>query len=423
MSPKVDPKSEPLPYQQPGVKRKAKSINRTMVFTVTLSFFVVIIAVTLIIPARSKKTPGMEYSASSGEVSVSDFGSYHEQDSAPVSLTQGSSKKGFFTSTSSTKPSTVRITDSDQEPKSLQEPHNSYRPENNQAYRSERIIVDNSGLSANIKAEFWTDSPAKSSKTQYNQSGVGAPGSYGQMSTSSSGGNYANDVADSIDEQRISFAKQTISQTDVIKATGNGYQGMTVTAGTIIPAFLTTAINTDYPGQILARVSENIYDSTNKYVLIPQGTKLIANYNSVIRFGASSVQISWSTLKRDQDGYTVNLGNMPGTDPTGQSGVAASVDSHILNNVLAFAVGILTTVVNAEIINTKKLLYNSEQTAILDQANGYANDLAGKVSDQALAQKPTLRIPSGTKVDVFVTNDMVLKPFKVDDTVVKYSLK
>jgi len=49
-----------------------------------------------------------------------------------------------------------------------------------------------------------------------------------------------------------------------------------VQAGAVIPAALITGIRSDLPGQVTAQVTENVYDSpTGRYLLIPQGAKLI----------------------------------------------------------------------------------------------------------------------------------------------------
>ncbi|MGH7086544.1 MAG: TrbI/VirB10 family protein, partial [Acetobacteraceae bacterium] len=56
-------------------------------------------------------------------------------------------------------------------------------------------------------------------------------------------------------------------------------------AGTIIPAALITAVNSDLPGDVIAQVTENVYDTaTGRSLLIPQGTRLYGRYDSLISF-------------------------------------------------------------------------------------------------------------------------------------------
>ena len=70
-----------------------------------------------------------------------------------------------------------------------------------------------------------------------------------------------------------------------------------VQAGTIIPAALITGIRSDLPGQITAQVTENVYDSpTGSYLLVPQGARLIGQYDSQVAFGQSRVLLVWNRL-------------------------------------------------------------------------------------------------------------------------------
>ena len=67
-----------------------------------------------------------------------------------------------------------------------------------------------------------------------------------------------------------------------------------VQAGAVIPAALITGIRSDLPGEVTAQVTENVYDSpTGRYLLVPQGAKLIGLYDSQISFGQDRV-CSWS---------------------------------------------------------------------------------------------------------------------------------
>src|SRR5205807_1727279 len=59
-----------------------------------------------------------------------------------------------------------------------------------------------------------------------------------------------------------------------------------LTAGTVIPAALLTGISSDLPGPVVATVTESVYDSaTGRYLLIPQGSRLVGKYDSQVSFG------------------------------------------------------------------------------------------------------------------------------------------
>ena len=102
----------------------------------------------------------------------------------------------------------------------------------------------------------------------------------------------------------------------------------TVSQGTLIPAILETAINSDVPGYVRAVVSRDVMGFDGRRVLIPSGSRLIGQYRSGLAAGQSRAFIVWTRLTRP-DGVTVSLGS-PVTDPLGRAGLGGKVDSHLL---------------------------------------------------------------------------------------------
>jgi type IV secretion system protein VirB10 len=101
-----------------------------------------------------------------------------------------------------------------------------------------------------------------------------------------------------------------------------------VQAGTVIPAALITGIRSDLPGQITAQVTEAVYDSpTGQYLLIPQGAKLIGQYDSSVAFGQSRILLVWTRLIMP-DGTSIVLERQPGADTEGYAGLEDEVDKH-----------------------------------------------------------------------------------------------
>lgn len=119
---------------------------------------------------------------------------------------------------------------------------------------------------------------------------------------------------------------------------GNGQflSNNTLWDGTVISGALQTRINTDNPGIVIARVTENVWSSyDHSFLLIPEGTLLYATYNSSVSYGQNRVQIAWNLLIRP-DGYRLELGNMNGVDAQGASGVKGSVNEHPFQIAKAF---------------------------------------------------------------------------------------
>ena len=118
--------------------------------------------------------------------------------------------------------------------------------------------------------------------------------------------------------------KRTVSP-DRLEAKASPY---VVQAGTVIPAALITGIRSDLPGQITAQVTEAVYDSpTGKYLLIPQGAKLIGQYDSSVAFGQSRVLLVWTRLIMP-NGNSIVLERQPGADTQGYAGLEDEVDNH-----------------------------------------------------------------------------------------------
>ena len=118
--------------------------------------------------------------------------------------------------------------------------------------------------------------------------------------------------------------KRTVSP-DRLDAKASPY---VVQAGTVIPAALITGIRSDLPGQITAQVTEAVYDSpTGKYLLIPQGAKLIGQYDSSVAFGQCRVLLVWTRIIMP-DGSSIVLERQPGADTQGYAGLEDEVDNH-----------------------------------------------------------------------------------------------
>jgi len=99
-------------------------------------------------------------------------------------------------------------------------------------------------------------------------------------------------------------------------------------AGTVLPGVLLTGINSDLPGQILGQLSQNVFDSrTGNYLLLPQGTKVIGEYDSRVSYGQDRVLIVWTRLILP-NGKSVSLEGMPGVDLSGNAGLSEQVDNH-----------------------------------------------------------------------------------------------
>src|SRR5262249_59667248 len=88
-------------------------------------------------------------------------------------------------------------------------------------------------------------------------------------------------------------------------------------AGTVIAASLVTGLNADLPGFVIAQVTENVFDTVSgRYLLIPQGSRLVGKYDNVVAFGQERALVVWHRIIRP-DGSSVVIDNLPATDTGG----------------------------------------------------------------------------------------------------------
>ncbi len=99
-------------------------------------------------------------------------------------------------------------------------------------------------------------------------------------------------------------------------------------AGFVVPATLISGINSDLPGQIMAQVAQDVYDTpTGKHLLIPQGSRLVGSYSSDVAYGQSRVLVAWQRIVFP-DGKAMDIGAMPGADSAGYAGFNDQVNNH-----------------------------------------------------------------------------------------------
>jgi len=181
-----------------------------------------------------------------------------------------------------------------------------------------------------------------------------------------------------------------------------------VMAGTIISASLVTGINSDLPGQIIAQVTENVYDTpSGDYLLIPQGSRLIGRYDSVIAFGQSRALVAWTRLIMP-DGTSISMDNLPGVDLSGYAGLEDKVDFHTLG---LFKAAILSSVlsIGSEIgrdSNDSDIL-----EALRDGGQRTFNQAGQEVVTRQLNVQPTIKVRPGWRLRVIVNKDMILQPY------------
>jgi type IV secretion system protein VirB10 len=191
-------------------------------------------------------------------------------------------------------------------------------------------------------------------------------------------------------------------------------------AGFVMAATLISGINSDLPGQIMAQIAQNVFDTaTGKYLLLPQGSRLVGSYSSDVAYGQARVLVAWQRIVFP-DGKAMDIGAMPGADGVGYAGFNDQVNNHYLR---LFGSALLMSAVTAGISYSQQ--QNQTQTPYGTPSASSAMSEAlgqqlGQVTAQLIAKNmniaPTLEIRPGYRFNVIVTKDMTFsKPYQSFD--------
>lgn len=166
----------------------------------------------------------------------------------------------------------------------------------------------------------------------------------------------------------------------------------TVAQGTMIPAILETAIDTDVPGYVRAVVSQDVRSFDGSRVLVPRSSRLVGQYQSGLQAGQRRAYVIWTRVIRP-DGVSVNLAS-PATSFDGTAGLTGRVDSHFFQRfgsaMLLSVIGGLTTAIGG----SASVILGGGQSA------------ASTAVQQDGQRPPTVRVRMGEPIRVFTARDL-----------------
>lgn len=190
--------------------------------------------------------------------------------------------------------------------------------------------------------------------------------------------------------------------------------------GTLVEAYLLTGIHSDLPGEVIAQVSRNVYDSqTQQALLIPKGTRLIGTYDNQVALDQSRLLVAWTRMVFP-DGRSINLPGLGSKDAAGASGLTGRVNRHYWR---AFGNAMMLAVVGGG------LSYAAQSQRSPGGAYGYPTPgevMAGSVATElsrvatellrgSVTRRPTISIREGTPFNVFMNGDLALAPYQPQD--------
>ncbi len=200
----------------------------------------------------------------------------------------------------------------------------------------------------------------------------------------------------------------------------------TLIQGKVLTAILETAIHTEFPGDVRAIISRNVYAESGDNILIPKGSRIYGSYSSQIARGQGRVTINWSRLIRP-DGVDATI-SFVASDQFGRSGIEGDVDNKygtiignsILTSILAVGGALIaeqlsgdatTSTTSNPATGTITSTGNASSQAIADVSKSIV-ETVGKAVGSNLNLSPIIRVPQGTKITILVNSDMSLPQFK-----------
>ncbi|EEE05432.1 TrbI/VirB10 family protein [Burkholderia multivorans] len=185
-----------------------------------------------------------------------------------------------------------------------------------------------------------------------------------------------------------------------------------VMAGTVISAALVTGIKSDLPGDVIGTVTAPVYDTaTGRYLLIPQGSRILGKYNSQVAYGQSRVQIVWNRIILP-DTSSLTLDNLAGADPAGYAGLEDGVDWHWGRILAGAALSTLLGVGSELAVSNQGNVNGNTVIAFRDSAQDTANQVGQEFTRRNLNIQPTLTERPGLPVSIIVNRDIVLRPYQ-----------
>lgn len=175
--------------------------------------------------------------------------------------------------------------------------------------------------------------------------------------------------------------------------------------GTLIPGVMISAASNELPGDVVAQVRRDVYDSvTGRYLLIPKGAKLLGKYSPYAGMGQERLLMVWDRLQLP-NGTTYTLGANQGYDLQGIAGNKDIVKTHFLKTLLnAFLLSVVDS--TGEIIEDEVSDANNIVTSISNNFGGNMERVWGRYLEERLRLQPTLVIRSGYRFNLVVRRDM-----------------
>ncbi len=188
---------------------------------------------------------------------------------------------------------------------------------------------------------------------------------------------------------------------------GPGVRALQLRAGTLIPARLETALDSDSPGPVLARVLRDVLDATGRHVAIPAGALLLGSVDNQLAYGENRMLVAFERITTPLQ--TIELPGFSALETTGTQGLADQVDRHLASTlgkaVLLAALGAGFQLAQPD--RDDRLGLTSGEVVAAQMALEL-NRVSQQILLRQIDRRPTVKVRSGERFHVYVHRDLDL---------------
>ena len=210
-------------------------------------------------------------------------------------------------------------------------------------------------------------------------------------------------------DRKDAFTKQDLPEEYSKYTVASPRSPFELKSGTLLPCVLISGLNSDLPGNIIAQVSENVWDTaTGRYLLIPRGSRIIGTYDNQISYGQSRVLVMWSRLIFP-DGSSLVLDNLKGADQSGYSGFKGQVNRHwgaIISSALFVSLLGAGVELAAPTDNGNRDT-NDPRSILAENAASAVAEAIAQIIQREANRQPTIKIKPGYRFMIFVQHDII----------------
>ncbi|OQX14080.1 MAG: hypothetical protein BWK73_10500 [Thiothrix lacustris] len=183
--------------------------------------------------------------------------------------------------------------------------------------------------------------------------------------------------------------------------------------GTLIPAVMVSGINSDLPGEIVAQVTQDVFDTAKgETVLLPQGSRLIGAYDNRVASGQERALVMWYRVMFP-DGSVLALGNMGGVDQGGFAGFSDKVDRHLAETFRdASLLSLLSAGAQLSQADDSSPTGDSASEQMAAALGQQWSQVGMELVQQGMDRQPTIVIRPGYRFNVFINKDLLIPPYQ-----------